>query len=503
MRIELRTQVDGRRSRRRHRLNRQVCQDATQEVFAEKGSRAAAALDQVDRRREIEPGHQFPGPLDFVPHGFERGRLQFGRRRVPAGRNLQSRPRAGFHDERPRHDQRGQLGIAEFTEQPEHVAVDRLLPDILPAVEIAADAGDVDPRIDRGGVQCEQPSFAVTDDADRLRRGRVRLCEPVDRRPNLLHFVANQMAAHLVGGPIEHFPVRRGRMLFAVPGDRQFVTAINQRRHKHAATALGETPRDLVFGRDAGGESDKRFGRLFAVGNDHDAGSKRPAGRLDEQPFAVNAVEGRPANGQNAKSVAASDESRFRQRADEFQIVKRRTRVLQADDPGEMLPVRLDRFLIGRLGRDVAVPERGSAVDRQIEFPQQKPIDAADHVLGQVALNAERPRSRKRFAVGDGSRFALPRADARSRRTPRAKKHYKDLSGDGSMFALPASFHCVLKSSPSINAGRRLWQVANIVGRAASLPVKAIDRNKKGNLAAYPTRSALVAFEGALLAGEL
>ena len=67
----------------------------------------------------------------------------------------------------PRRDQAGQLGVAELLEQAEDVAVDRLVPDVVAVVEVAADADGVDPRVERRGVQRDRAPLAVADDADR------------------------------------------------------------------------------------------------------------------------------------------------------------------------------------------------------------------------------------------------------------------------------------------------------------------------------------------------
>ena len=66
------------------------------------------------------------------------------------------RARARLDDQCPRGDHGGQFRVAELLQQPEHVAVDRLLPDVLPRVEVAAHADRVDPRVQRTGVQGQQ-----------------------------------------------------------------------------------------------------------------------------------------------------------------------------------------------------------------------------------------------------------------------------------------------------------------------------------------------------------
>src|SRR5207302_4649215 len=72
----------------------------------------------------------------------------------------------GFDDQGPRRDERGDLGVAELLEQAEDVAIDRLAPDVIAVVEVAADADRVDPRVERRGVEGDGAAFTVAEDAD-------------------------------------------------------------------------------------------------------------------------------------------------------------------------------------------------------------------------------------------------------------------------------------------------------------------------------------------------
>jgi len=55
-------------------------------------------------------------------------------------------------DERSGRDQGRQFGVAELVEQAEDVAVDRLGPDRIAIVELAAHAGRIDPQVECRGV---------------------------------------------------------------------------------------------------------------------------------------------------------------------------------------------------------------------------------------------------------------------------------------------------------------------------------------------------------------
>ena len=135
------------------------------------------------------------------------------RRRMAAVARLRRtgnlRRAARLDDQCPRRHQAGQLGVAKLIEQAKHVAIDRLLPHVLPRVEVAAHQRRVDPRVERRGIQRQQAAFAVADHADRpLRCVPASRDEPIDGRQHLLHFVADDVPAHLERRAIEELAMR-------------------------------------------------------------------------------------------------------------------------------------------------------------------------------------------------------------------------------------------------------------------------------------------------------
>ena len=54
-------------------------------------------------------------------------------------------------------DQAGELGVAELLEQAKDVAIDRLPPDVVAVVEVAADADGVDPRVEAAAYSAIAP----------------------------------------------------------------------------------------------------------------------------------------------------------------------------------------------------------------------------------------------------------------------------------------------------------------------------------------------------------
>ena len=189
----------------------------------------------------------------------------------------------------------GQLGVAELVEQAEDVAVDRLGPDRVAVVEVAADAGGVDPRVERRGVERDRASFAIAEDADPgllIRAGLLR--EPVDQGQHLLHLVADDVPAQLERRPVDELAV--GQPGAAVAGGNG---AVDQGRDDHPAAALGQPSRHLRLSRHPGNQADELLGRLVGVGNDHHVGNTQAIVGLQQQTLAGHVAECRPANGED------------------------------------------------------------------------------------------------------------------------------------------------------------------------------------------------------------
>jgi len=147
--------------------------------------------DQVDLHAS-----QFLGPRCFGLDARQLGCRQPRRRAALAGQ-FQLRPAARFHDQRPRRNQGCQFRVAKLLQQPEHVAVQGLLPNVLPRIEMTADAHGVDAGIECGGVQGQQAALAPTHDADLRIPLAGLLDKPIDARQHLLQLVPNQVPAQL------------------------------------------------------------------------------------------------------------------------------------------------------------------------------------------------------------------------------------------------------------------------------------------------------------------
>ena len=129
-------------------------------------------------------------------------------------------------------DKCGDLGVAEFAQQAEDIAVDRFAPQRLAALEVAADSGGGDTLVERGGVERQQAAFAIAADAD---GGVVE----VDSSENFLDFDADEVLAEFEGGAVEKFAVRL--VGHAHAGESRVGTgAVDECGYQHTAAAPGQ-----------------------------------------------------------------------------------------------------------------------------------------------------------------------------------------------------------------------------------------------------------------------
>jgi hypothetical protein len=275
-------------------------------------------LDGPGSQRSEERGQGFGGvhhklnvarcarAFDFAPDAIQRrSRDPAGRRRTAPLRRGGGRTRdfgepARLHDQGTGRDHPGQLRVAEFAEQAPDIAVDRLLPEILPRLEIPADQGRADPGIEARGIQGQQSAFAVSRDSDGRGTGEVLVCEPVDRGEHLLHFVPDDVPAILIGHPVD--PLAVGLIGHcggdAAPG----VAAIDEHGNQHLASALGETARELRGRVNARRQSGEHLRRPVRIGHSDDSRLRRAVG-FEQQAFGVDIVEDGPADGIHAVAL--------------------------------------------------------------------------------------------------------------------------------------------------------------------------------------------------------
>ena len=145
-------------------------------------------------------------------------------------------------------DEARDLRIAEFAQQAEDVSIDRLGPDTFAVVKVTADERDIDARIERGGVERDQPAFRIASHGDaRLRSLGLAFLggEPIHGGENFLHFIADDVPAQLERLPVNPFAVRQVREASNRLVARPRVLAINQDGDQHLAALFRETSGEL------------------------------------------------------------------------------------------------------------------------------------------------------------------------------------------------------------------------------------------------------------------
>ena len=143
-------------------------------------------------------------------------------------------------------------------------------------------------------VKRDQPAFSVAGHADRDGALLVTLCEPIHCRENLLHFVADNVTAHLERHAVDPFAMRLVR--HANSGNaRPRVRPVDEYRNEHFTSILGQTPRVLcvcIYSRHHAGQ---HFGGPVGIRNG-DYSRHRPAFRFEQDAFTIDAFKYRPAH---------------------------------------------------------------------------------------------------------------------------------------------------------------------------------------------------------------
>src|SRR6185503_20132278 len=112
-----------------------------------------------------------------------------------------------LNDEGAWQNERSHFGIAKFAEQSENISINRFGPNLLARIEIAADQRHVDLRTHRSRIERDQPAFGVTAHSN-LHVWAMLLTEPLHRCQHSLHFVTDDMTAHVERLTINPFAMR-------------------------------------------------------------------------------------------------------------------------------------------------------------------------------------------------------------------------------------------------------------------------------------------------------
>ena len=220
---------------------------------------------------------------DLGLHGGKGGRGPLARSRTRratragGGRAVDGGRMAVLNEQCPRVNETGQLGIAELAEQAEEIAINGLLPEPLPGIEIAADQRRRDAGVQGRRMQRDEAAFRMTGNGDRSLAGaglRVPQLEPVHERERLLHLEADHGPAQHERLPVNPFAMR----LVGEPDARvagPLVAAVNQHRDDHPATSGGKGARPLAGWRNAWREPRKLLRRLVRIRQRNHLGARR------------------------------------------------------------------------------------------------------------------------------------------------------------------------------------------------------------------------------------
>ncbi len=318
-RIIRRASIQGRRAGQRQLLDgqAQALQQCDQRaVGAGPGGHAFGSADEfeVGELLRIAGLEQLLGPSEFQFDVFVIGCGDPARGGASAAA-LRCRwavhrgRRAVLDDEGAGGDQGGDFSIAKFLEQAEYVAVDGFLPDTLPGGKVSADEDGLDPCVERRRVEGKQTTFTVAREADLRGRSTGRRgfgLEEIYGGQDLLDFVADDVAAHFEGLPVNPFAMR---LVGEAPdpgvaGPR--IIPVDQNRYQDLAAVLSQSAGKLSLGQQTRRETGHHFRRFVGIREDDDAGARAAFG-TEPEPFRVHVVKNRPANRLDGEGFGCSD----------------------------------------------------------------------------------------------------------------------------------------------------------------------------------------------------
>ena len=250
-------------------------------------------------------------------------------------------------------------------------------------MKVAADQCGLDTRIECGAVKRDQTAFSVAGHADRDGALLVTLCKPIYCREDLLHFVADNVTAHLVRHSVDPFAMRLvSHTNSGNAGPR--VRPVDEYRNEHFTTVLCQTPRVLcgcIYSRDY---ADQHFGGPVGIGNGDNSRYRR-AIRFEQHAFTIDAFKYGPAHGVDFVAGAGADCRRFRGRGFEPNGRGREPLVHSADDRSQVIAVRCDGLAVPLGGPVVPSPELLARVNRGRGGAIEVAVDAFHHLRRQVA----------------------------------------------------------------------------------------------------------------------
>ncbi len=204
-----------------------------------------------------------------------------------------------------------------------------------------------------------------------------------------MHFVADHVPAHLKSLAIDPLAVRIARVRPAADGvAREARGAVNQHWYDHQAALLGKPAGELALGRQTGRQAGNLFGRLIGVGQGDDA-SLRLAFRFQQQAFAGDAFEHRPANLVDGEDASFCYKRRLIVVAETLHPGWQAL-IYGADLPLEALTVAGHRLFVGLARRWVSAPILLTRLDRFGDLSLDIAMAAVKHSARQITLPGQR-----------------------------------------------------------------------------------------------------------------
>src|SRR5437867_4038658 len=130
-------------------------------------------------------------------------------------------------------------------------------------MEVATDQGDIDAPVNGCGVESQQPAFAIAH-YSHLPFTAGPLTEPVNGRQNFLHFVADDVPAHMKSLAVD--PLAVSLVCFTeVRVPRPTGAAVDQHGDEHFESVLRQSTGELGFRLQTGREAGELFGSLAGI----------------------------------------------------------------------------------------------------------------------------------------------------------------------------------------------------------------------------------------------
>ncbi len=238
----------------------------------------------------------------------------------------------------------------------------------------------------RGRVQGQQRSLAVPRNSDLPGLARA-LIQPAHRGQHFRHFVADDVATHVIRLPIKPFPMR----LVGPPRDGVAgppVGAAHQRGYKHQETVFGKTARNWASRGTPSARPTNCSGVWSASGRATTQALAWPSGS-NNKPSPRSPPPGRASAPDSRDRVWSRRQLPGCRRRRSVPCV-RGPRIHDTEQLLQTQPVRKDGTFVGRRGAGIAFPKSVSFTDGFLDPPFAEAVQAVHQSLSEIILPCER-----------------------------------------------------------------------------------------------------------------